>query len=175
MKYIFVIGEKEKHQIEVDRSEFSFGKVTVRIDGKGVLEKRITAKGSICELEVGKSEKHNLELKLEGLFQGIKFYVDGRPHLSQLMIPSMEGAVLSLIFGFLIVVGAVGFTAWAYGMMEGAFLNNSAAIITWNDINWLITTWLGFLIGGVFCGFLITKGIMDLRKRSEYENLIRDI
>ena len=86
MKHLFVIGEKEKHEIEVDRGWFD--KITVRVDGEIRLSKRLWKRGIICRLEVGEEEKHEAELKFEGLFPKIRCYVDGYPHLREAIIPS---------------------------------------------------------------------------------------
>ncbi|MDI6819695.1 MAG: hypothetical protein QMC89_02160 [Candidatus Hodarchaeaceae archaeon] len=111
MKHIFVIGEKEKHEIEVDHGWL--GKVTVRVDGKIRSSKRLRSlqRGSFCRLKVGEEEKHEAELKFEGLFPKIRCYVDGYPQLREAIIPSRWKKPISLttILVVCIIVGSISF------------------------------------------------------------------
>jgi len=87
MKRLFVIGEKEKHEIEVDHSRL--GKIiTVRVDGRVLLEERLSRRGTFCRLKIGKEEKHEVELEYGGIFPKIRCFVDGHPHLRGRIIPS---------------------------------------------------------------------------------------
>ena len=114
MKHLFVIGEKEKHEIEVDRGWF--GKITVRVDGEEILEKHVLSRGVFCKLKVGKEEKHDVELKYIGFFPKVRCFVNGRRFLGKL-IPSTETAVGILL---LTVIG-VGF----FSGFGGYFINLS--------------------------------------------------
>lgn len=78
MKHIFVIGKKEKHKVEVDRSGWT-NKVTVRVDGKIRAKKRLPLRRrTFCRLKVGDKEIHEVELKWSGILPKIKCFVDGK-------------------------------------------------------------------------------------------------
>ncbi len=86
MKHVFLIGKKEKHEIEIDPSWTR--KVTIRVDGKIRAIKRLPWRGTFCKLKIGDEEILKVELKWSGIFPKIKCFVDGVPHSRMAIIPS---------------------------------------------------------------------------------------
>ncbi len=117
MKHLFVIGEKEKHEIEVDRGYF--GKITVRVDGKIRPTKRLRGllRGTFCRLKIGEEEKHEVELKWSGIFPKIRCFVDGYPYLREAIIPSRWEKPIH-VTTLLVVCGVVAL----FGGFVGAYL-----------------------------------------------------
>lgn len=68
----------------------------MKLDEKGFLEKRVWRRGSFSKFQVGKKEKHEVELKLTGIFPKIRCFVDGRFFLGR-MIPPLGDAISILL------------------------------------------------------------------------------
>jgi len=120
MKHIFVIGEKEKHEVEVERSYW--GKVIVNVDGTEVLRKRVKRR-VFYGIDVGKEEIHKIKFRLYGRRPKIEFFVDGEPQqstkdiLSRWEIPVHFGSIVFFI------VSAILFCAMiAVYLLQGAVL-----------------------------------------------------
>lgn len=87
MKHLFVVGEREKHEIEVDHSQWR-KKATIRVDGKIRAKKRLPWRGTFCRLKIGKEETHEVELEWGGISPKIRCFVDGCLHPRGAIIPS---------------------------------------------------------------------------------------
>jgi hypothetical protein len=78
MELRFTVGEKEKHQVEVDVSYWT-GKERIYVDGKLVVDKTHWGFSSDHKFQVGDAEKHEVEVKASGLFTPkIKVFVDSK-------------------------------------------------------------------------------------------------
>lgn len=110
MKHIFVIGKKEKHEIEVDRREGLIRTTaTVKVDGKIRAKKSLTKraaakKGIFYEAEVGDKEIHKVRLEYSGFFPKIRCFVDGKPHSREAKILSKWQKPVNVPFALMIIV-----------------------------------------------------------------------
>ena len=127
MKSIFLIGETEKHEVEIYRSQWT-NKVVVKIDGEIASRKTLWKKGTFFTLEVGEREKHEIELKYSGIyFPKVKCFVDGKPHLREAVILSKWQKPVKFASALLIIllVSGVGYL-W--------FLSSGAKLPPYNSI-----------------------------------------
>jgi len=79
MKLRTMIGDKEKHEIEVEQSWL--GKRKVIIDGDDIIDKReVTSLSETARFAVGEEEKHEVRVKFCRGISGLKIdiYVDGK-------------------------------------------------------------------------------------------------
>lgn len=79
MKLRATIGDKEKHEIEVEQSWL--GKRKVIIDGDDIIDKRqITSLSETSRFTVGEEEKYEIRVKFSRGISGLKIdiYADGK-------------------------------------------------------------------------------------------------
>lgn len=109
MKLIFLIGKKEKHEVELDRSGWR-NRVTVRVDGKIRAKKRLPLRRrTFCRIKVGDKEIHEVELKWSGILPKIKCFVDGKLHSRPAIVPSKWEPIRLLA---LLIAGSI-LAGWA--------------------------------------------------------------
>ncbi len=80
MKLKTTIGDKEKHEIEVEQSWL--GKRKVIIDGDDIIDKRqITSLSETMRFGVGEEEKHDMRVRFSRGISGLKIELYGNGKL----------------------------------------------------------------------------------------------
>ncbi len=75
----YTIGNKEKHELEIDFIRW-MRKLRVKIDGAEAEKWDSLLNGDSVSLEVGREEKHRIDIKIGGIFvPTLSIYVDGMP------------------------------------------------------------------------------------------------
>jgi len=75
----YTIGNKEKHEMEVDFIRW-MRKLKVNVDGAEAEKWDSLLNGDIVSLNVGKDEKHKVDIKVGGIFvPTLDIYMDGAP------------------------------------------------------------------------------------------------
>jgi len=118
MKHIFIIGEKERHEIEVDQRGLRGNTAIVRVDGEFRARKSLTKRGTFYETEIGDKEIHKVELKYVGVFPKTRCFVDGHPHSREAIVPSRWEKPIH-ITTFLILCGIIALFAGSIGAYLG--------------------------------------------------------
>jgi hypothetical protein len=73
----YTIGNKEKHEIEIDFIRW-MRKLKIKIDGAEAEKWDSLLNGDAVSLEVGREEKHKIDIKIGGIFvPTLSLYVDG--------------------------------------------------------------------------------------------------
>ena len=74
----FIIGDKEKHEIDVSYSVWT-GQLKVEVDGKRVAKDTVWGTKRDLSFTIGDEETHELQIKISGVVSGrIELYVDGK-------------------------------------------------------------------------------------------------
>jgi len=75
----WVIGETERHMIEVSASVWS-GKVMIRVDGRDITSTyQIGVSNKSYKFTVGEKERHDVEIRVGGLVNAnFTLFVDGK-------------------------------------------------------------------------------------------------
>ena len=79
MKLRAMVGETEKHEVEVEQGWL--GRRKVMVDGDDIIDKwEITSFSKTMRLSMGEEEKHDLRVKFSRGLGGLKIdlYVDGK-------------------------------------------------------------------------------------------------
>ena len=118
MKHIFIIGEKERHEIEVDQRGLRGNTAIVRVDGEFRARKSLTKRGTFYETEIGDKEIHKVELKYVGFFPKTRCFVDGHLHSREAIVPSRWEKPIH-ITTFLILCGIIALFAGSIGAYLG--------------------------------------------------------
>jgi len=79
---IYMIGDKEKHQVEVDYSKWT-GNVRLLFDGKEITEaSKFLGGQKKLEFEIGNLEKHKVELTIATYGNKFELRVDGKTEVA---------------------------------------------------------------------------------------------
>jgi hypothetical protein len=78
----FEIGENEKHLIDINANPF-LKYIRIEVDGKRVIDVANFTPSRKFQLDIGESEKHQVEILIRAL-SPIKLFVDGKEAQRQL-------------------------------------------------------------------------------------------
>lgn len=78
MKYVFQVGKKERHKVEVSTEWSGLIKIIVRVDGGEKAKKFLWGFTPDLIIPIGEEEKHEL-MVCPRYFARLKVYVDGKP------------------------------------------------------------------------------------------------
>ena len=107
MEFIFSVGKKERHEVEVRERGTWFKKLLVKVDGEEKVCKATWAFSGDIIVPIGKKEKH--ELRVSPGFAGrYMIYVDGKPFReSATSVKVIEGEkswIVTVIISILILL-----------------------------------------------------------------------